>query len=276
MPLFYVSTFARFEDHPVKSRHAEKLALGSLPMFEKPQQRPLILKEAVALSPSVRKLVFDVADGEPFRYAAGQYVDLYVPGAVDEEGAPLKRSYSIASAPNHAQPERFEIAVTHVEGGPASARLHELSVGEAIEMHGPSGLFTRLKDPLDTPSIYVGTGTGLSPLRAMIHDELRARPSGPQMVLIFGARTEADILWQEEFNALASRHERFRYEVTLSRAERTWHGRRGYVQEHIRELIDATSHVYICGLSKMVTEVRDLLKHGLGFDRKQVHSERYD
>jgi ferredoxin-NADP reductase len=35
------------------------------------------------------------------------------------------------------------------------------------------------------------------------------------------------------------------------------------------------SHLYICGLSRMVSEVRRTAKE-LGFDRKHIHSERYD
>lgn len=35
-------------------------------------------------------------------------------------------------------------------------------------------------------------------------------------------------------------------------------------------------HVFVCGLSEMVNDVRDLLKQSLGYDRKHIHSERYD
>jgi NADPH-dependent ferric siderophore reductase len=34
--------------------------------------------------------------------------------------------------------------------------------------------------------------------------------------------------------------------------------------------------VYICGLQKMVSAVRDLLRKEMGLERQQVHSERYD
>ena len=37
-----------------------------------------------------------------------------------------------------------------------------------------------------------------------------------------------------------------------------------------------TTHVYVCGLTKMITEVRRTLKEDLGVDRRRVHSERYD
>jgi CDP-4-dehydro-6-deoxyglucose reductase, E3 len=34
--------------------------------------------------------------------------------------------------------------------------------------------------------------------------------------------------------------------------------------------------VYICGLERMVSAVRDLMRKQMGVERKQVHSERYD
>jgi NADPH-dependent ferric siderophore reductase len=34
--------------------------------------------------------------------------------------------------------------------------------------------------------------------------------------------------------------------------------------------------VFVCGLSAMVNEVRTVLKQALGYDRKHIHTERYD
>ena len=64
------------------------------------------------LSPSVRSLRFRMADGRPVGHEAGQYVDLVVP---TRRGLPFRRSYSIASAPDPARADVFEVAVTRVE-----------------------------------------------------------------------------------------------------------------------------------------------------------------
>lgn len=246
-------------------------------MLQKPRRRPVQLVGARPLSPATRELTFAVTDGEPFDYVAGQWVDLEIeiPGLNPEPG---KRAYSIASAPNPDARDKFDVAVTRVDGGPVSTALHALNVGATMNMVGPSGLFTRERAPVDVPSLFVGTGTGLSPLRSMIHDELRERPTGASLTLVFGCRSEADILWRAEMEALAAKYDRFRYEITLSRPDAGWKGRSGYVQTHLRELIADTNqvHVYICGLTRMVTEARQVLKEDLKLDRRQVHSERYD
>jgi len=232
---------------------------------------------ADALSPSVRALELRAVDGAPIAHVAGQWVNLDVPLAAPGEGERVaRRAYSIASAPRAADAGRFEIAVTRVEGGEASAVLHDVPVGAQLAFDGPHGFFTREAER-DESALLVGTGTGLCPLRAMLEDEL-ARASGPRIALLFGCRTEGDILWREQLEAWARERPRFSLHVTLSRPGAEWAGRSGYVQAHVRELASELGKpiVYACGLSPMVADVRRVLKDELGYDRKRIRSERYD
>jgi ferredoxin-NADP reductase len=54
------------------------------------------------------------------------------------------------------------------------------------------------------------------------------------------------------------------------------------VQAHLAEIVGALREVapnanaYVCGLDRMVSAVRGALRDGLGFERRQVHAERYD
>ncbi len=240
----------------------------------RPDRRELLLESARTLTPAVRELVFRTADGEAFDYVAGQWVTLYV---VTDDGE-LQRSYSIAASPDPAEPDRIELAVTFVEGGPASGALHAMSLGTRLDARGPLGFFTLDGIPREAPLVLVGTGTGVAPLRAMLQAELRRSPvEGPPITLLFGCRTPADILFRAELEALAAAHGRFHYASTLSRSEDDWPGLTGYVQTHLGEhCAGRETHVFICGLSKMVKDVRRLLKADFGYDRKRIHTERYD
>lgn len=219
------------------------------------------------LSPSVMSLKLGLP-GEPLTFRAGQWINLFVPHA----DGPIKRAYSIASAP---QERTIELAVTRVEHGRASPIIHTLKPGDDVAIDGPHGLFTR-DDPSEA-AIFVATGTGLSPFRSMLLDEL-ARSRLAPLTLLFGARTQADLLYRAQLEQIARAHAQFRYEVTLSRPDPGWTGRGGYVQTHLAALVRelGAPHVYVCGLTKMVVEVRALLKGELGYDRKRIHSERYD
>jgi ferredoxin-NADP reductase len=233
------------------------------------------LVSACALSPSVRSLTFERTDGAPLAFEAGQWISLVLPNEAGE----LRRSYSIASEPNGAP--RFEIAVTHVANGPGSSFLHALDAGEALTAIGPQGFFTR---PLAhaPPSIFVATGTGVTPFRSMLRAALAAGDTTPTW-LLFGARHEADILYRDELASMAKAHPHLRVEVTLSRPHDGWSGRRGYVQAHLREMLESLAaqtnsepHVYACGLTRMTTAVRDLLRKDMALPRERVHTERYD
>lgn len=218
-----------------------------------------------ALSPSVQSLSLELPPEFVFR--AGQWLHLHVETAQGTQ----KRAYSIASGPG-VRP--VELAVTRVAEGVVSPLLCAIEPGAAVRVDGPHGFFTR--DVPAEPALFVGTGTGLSPLRSML-SELLADPEHPPVTLLFGVRTEADILWREELERW-TRDPNFRLEVTLSRPSAGWHGRTGYVQSHVAELARALGepHVFICGLSPMVGAVRALCKQELGYDRKRIHSERYD
>ncbi len=227
------------------------------------------------LSPNVRELHFERLDGTAFDFQAGQWVSLVLP-LPDGEG---RRAYSIASAPDGSP--GLAIAVTKVEGGPGSTFLHALEEGGTVRAIGPQGFFTRPRGP-DHPSLFIGTGTGVTPLRSMILDALAHGDDSP-MTLLFGVRNVEDRLYVEELESLAERHPNFRLEFSLSRAPEDWAKRRGYVQTHVEELwrdLESRNagapHAYICGLERMVGSVRDLLRKQMGVERKQVHSERYD
>lgn len=232
----------------------------------------VVLDSARALTPSVRELTFRRADGEPLTFAAGQWMSFVLP--LDEGEA--RRAYSIASAPGH---DRFDIAVTRVDGGPGSTYLHGLAPGARLRAIGPQGFFTRPRSP-DLPALFIGTGTGVTPLRSMIHDAVAQGHEKP-MVLLAGVRTEEDRLYREELEALSAAHPNFRVEYTLSRANDGWQGRRGWVQEHVPKLFEELGahgepHAWICGLERMVSAVRDTLRKQMNVPRQQVHSERYD
>lgn len=233
------------------------------------ERRRLELVDAKVLSPEVRWLAFRRLEGPPIEYVAGQYVNLFAPDGTF-------RSYSMCASPMASDPDRIELAVTRVAEGAMSRALHALPIGRVVEADGPWGLFTLARAPREASKLFVATGTGVTPIRAMLEEELRREDA--RATLLFGCRSRADVLFREEFAAWAERHPGFRYEVTFSQEENAAFGRCGYVQSHLREVVTSLGepHVFLCGLRAMIDEVRCVLKDDLGFDRKKIHTERYD
>jgi ferredoxin-NADP reductase len=222
------------------------------------------------LAPSVRELTFDPGPG--FHFVPGQWVSFRIP---QPGGEMIPRAYSIASAP---RPDgTFDVAVTRVEGGPGSEFLHTVEPGTTLTMTHAQGFFTL--NPIVRPVLLVGTGTGVSPLRSMLLGALPERDESTSFTLLFGVRTEQDLLYRAEFDALAREWPGFRFLPSLSRPAPAWSGRTGYVQTHLVELVRTLGgdcDVYVCGLNRMIKEVRRVLKDELGFTRERIHTERYD
>ncbi|HXM23287.1 MAG TPA: FAD-dependent oxidoreductase [Terriglobales bacterium] len=252
------------------------------------------LVRSAALSELTKHLEFEMTGIPRFGFVAGQWLSFKTNMPDGEE---ITRAYSIASPP--ADDNRFALCLNRVQDGFMSNFLCDMKEGDEISCQGPFGDFI-LRPPL-RDTIFIATGTGIAPLRSMLHwlfasnprldkpesdKDGRGRPSsidaqarhqGRQLWLIFGNRTETVIYYHDEFQRLAEEHANFHYLPTLSRGGPDWKGLRGYVQEHVPAIAQgrADMHAYICGLDKMVKANRDLLK-SLGWDRKSILYEKYD
>jgi ferredoxin-NADP reductase len=230
------------------------------------------LVRSVSLSEQTKHLEFEVSGKARFGFVAGQWLSLRTNKPDGEE---ITRAYSIASPPT--EDSRFALCLNRVQDGFMSNFLCDMKEGEDIGCQGPFGDFI-LRPPL-RDTIFIATGTGIAPFRSMLHWLLAdpARHQDKQLWLLFGNRTEQDIYYHQEFLTLAAQHANFHYLPTLSRSAPEWQGLRGYVQEHVRGIVqDRTDrHAYICGLDKMIKANRELLK-GLGWDRKSILYEKYD
>jgi ferredoxin-NADP reductase len=248
------------------------------------------LLRSVPLSEFTKHLEFEVEGVPRFGFVAGQWLSVK---AHTPEGGEITRAYSIASPPSANG--QFAFCLNRVQDGFMSNYLCDLDEGAEISFQGPFGDFI-LRPPL-RDTLFIATGTGIAPFRSMLHGlfesaigsseigsdvQITRLPDRPitrscEFWLLFGARYEQDIYYREEFERLATEHTNFRFLPTLSRGTPEWTGLRGYVQEHVKQIVgDRTDmHAYICGLDKMVSANRELLK-SLGWDRKSIRVEKYD
>jgi ferredoxin-NADP reductase len=229
------------------------------------------LTRSIALTEFTRHLELQVTSADHFGFVPGQWLSTK---ASTPEGEEITRAYSIASPPANGN---FAFCLNRVQDGFMSNHLCNLPEGTEVTFQGPFGNFILHPPMRDT--LFVATGTGIAPIRSMLHWLLAdpERHAGRELWLLFGARTENDLYYREEFRRLAADHENFHFLPTLSRATPDWRGLQGYVQEHVQAIVAGRQDMqtYICGLARMVKANRDLLK-GLGWDRTAIHYERYD
>ena len=234
---------------------------------------PLKLVSRRMIAPTVAHLSFVRDDGQPLDYIPGQFIQVHFAYA---DGTPARRSYSLATQHDHARApgESVEIAVSYVAGGAATALFEGMPLGGSVDASGPFGRFCLL----------IGTGTGITPYRAMLPllEQLMAA-RGVEVVLLQGARTPAELLYGDEFRAFATAHPGFRYVPCLSRelpAIDSPHAhadvRHGYVQNALAELApDAEGDIaYLCGNPDMVDACFEALK-AAGLPVPQIRREKY-
>src|SRR5690349_22269365 len=169
------------------------------------------------LAPAVRHMAFERADGKPFAFVPGQFVQIHFLYA---DGKATKRSYSVATVGDGsaAPVERVEIAVSYVEGGAATALLSNLEEGGSVDASGPYGRFCLMDADANRRYLLVGTGTGVTPYRAMLPQLAQVMAQrGVEVVLFFGARTPAELIYGEDFYAFAAAHPNFRFVPCFSR-----------------------------------------------------------
>ncbi len=126
----------------------------------------------------------------PTGHRAGQH---YVLRLTAPDGYTAQRSYSVASAPDGGN--ELELTVERLEGGEVSGYLHEVvEVGDELEIRGPIGGFFVWEDG---PALFVGGGSGLVPLMAMLR---LARTTGrsDQVRLVASVRTPTDLYYADE------------------------------------------------------------------------------
>jgi ferredoxin-NADP reductase len=205
-------------------------------------------------TPLVREVIFRMVDPPLLEYRAGQYIILR---SVMMGEKLIKRAYSIACPPRDFT--TFSLCVKKILGGPSSHFVHTLQEGDRVEFSGPWGKFT-CPDIDGKDLAFVVTGTGFSPVRALIHD-LLGRGCPRRISFYWGLREENDLFCLDELGALAQRHPNFTFTIALSRPNGRWPGPVGRVTDLFRsgEVETEGREFYLSGNGAMIREVEEML-----------------
>jgi ferredoxin-NADP reductase len=222
------------------------------------------LIESTPISAAVRLLTFEVPEGVSLNFLPGQSIRIEVP----INGKTVSLAYSIASSPGPGN--RFELCIKAGKQGSPPERLFELRIGEQIRFGRPQGEFVLRQ--LNEDAVFLAAGTGIAPIRSMIHSLMRQN-GGHAVQLLFGSRDAQSLLFHAEFLALARQHPRFQYLPVLSRAGDDWLGARGHVQHHLAGILPLSGRAYLCGPPAMVRSASAALSQ-MGWPEQLIHYDR--
>lgn len=240
----------------------------------------LTVKEVRRETPDAVSVALEVPEAlrDAFRFAPGQYLTL----RRVFDGQECRRSYSICAGLDDGE---LRVGIKRVAGGAFSTWATEgLKPSDRIEAMPPEGRFGLMPNPeAKVPRTVLGVacGSGITPLLS-IAKSLLAREPQSRVVLLYGNRSAADIMFREELEDLKDRHlSRLTVVHVLSREKHelaALHGRldttrvAALVPGLVRPgEIDAA---FLCGPSGMPEAATEALV-GLGLMPERIHVERF-
>ena len=204
-------------------------------------------------------------------FSAGQYLSV----TLKIGNMTLTRPYSLASSPREALEGIYMLTIQKVEGGLASQFIHDnWHVGTEIDVSEPLGHFTY--EPLRDASTVVGVvgGSSITPFRSLA----KAIADGDEdcdLVIIYGSRTLADTMFQEDLKALEASCPRIRLVNVFSHEVREGYEHGFITADLIRKYApEGEFSLFVCGPPVMRNFV-DKEIETLGLRRKFIRNELF-
>lgn len=208
----------------------------------------------------------DTHDTKTFRFALPEHATLdmlpgdhlFVHATID--GKPVKRPYTPSSMPGATG--HFDLTVKRYETGVISRYLHERQVGETVLMSGPNP-GGHWMDGMANKVGFVAGGSGITPMIAIIRWIL-ARNQNVDLFLLYANKTEADIIFREEWDAYVRAQTNFHCHHVLSEPPAGWSQGTGRISETtLRTHLPppgADTVIFLCGPPPMVDAIETTLK----------------
>ena len=202
-----------------------------------------------------------------FTYKAGQFMMVTIRNREHK----LRKSFSMSSSPTEEKYLEFTKKLT---GHEFSNTLEALAVGGWIEIEGPYGSFT-FEGEYEKLCMLSG-GVGITPLRS-ICKYCTDTKLDVSIILIYGNRTEKNIIFREDFEQMQRQNRNLRVVLALDEPGEGWGGETGIINVDMlkRNVSDYLERVfYTCGPPGMVQAMTNLLK-SLNTSEKQIRTENF-
>jgi len=211
---------------------------------------PCRIQKMERVDDDVMVLQLRLPANEKLVYLPGQFIEFLL-----KDGS--RRSFSIANPPHDA--ELLQLHVRHVAGGQFTDHVFgKMKERDILRFEGPLGTFF-LREESDKPVVFVASGTGFAPIKAVIEHMFHKAIARP-MTLYWGGRRPKDLYLNELANRWTAEHPGFTYVPVISDGlpEDAWTGRSGFVHRAVmRDFPDLSLHqVYACGVPIMVDSAR--------------------
>ena len=209
-------------------------------------------------------------------FSVGQYLSIHLTIG----NMKLSRPYSLASSPREALAGTYILTIKRVEGGLASQYiLDNWVVGTKVTASEPLGVFTY--EPLRDAKTIIGIagGSGITPFRSLAK-AIADGDEDAELILLYGSRTLADAVFQEEFKALEQACPKFKL-VNILSAEEVEGYEKGFITAELikKYAPEGEYSIFLCGPQAMyefVDKEIETLKLRKKFIRHELFGEYFN
>ncbi len=242
-------------------------------VVQMPEARGLTMEGSLG---RVDWLTHDIAEvflelERPVTYKPGQYASI----APTDNSMPA-RCYSFAHAGDPEGNTTVSFFVRRIPDGNLSHWLtDDAHLGKPVTLSAVTGdCYLR---EAELPMLCLAGGSGLSPILAILEDALQRGQDTRPMNLLFGARTQADLYYRDQLEALA---EKWRAEFTFTPVlshepeDSDWTGQRGWLADAVTAENAGGRQAYLCGPPPMIDTCLEKLE-ALGVSAEQIFFDRF-
>jgi len=224
------------------------------------------VKEIIPRTYNVRSFRFPRP--KTLSYKSGQFLFITMKA---ENGKELSKHFSFSSSPTEQGHIEFTKKLSESE---FSTALKSLKEGDWVRIDAPYGKFT-FEGEHERIGL-LGGGIGITPFRSICKyctDKLL----NTKITLLYGNRTENDIVFRKEFETMQEDNKNLRVVFTLNEANSGWKGAVGTINAEMvkKEIPDYRETVfYTCGPPPMVEAMEKLIEQ-LGLPKTQLNREYF-
>ncbi len=173
---------------------------------------PCRVEKMEKVTDDVMVLFLKLPANERLQFFAGQYIDI-----LQKDGKP--RSFSLANAPH--DDGFLELHIRNIAGGTFTHHVfNEMKERDILRIKGPLGTFF-LREDSDKPIVFVASGTGFAPVKAIIEHALKIGFKR-EMHFYWGVRKAADLYMLDKIKSWEAHGIKFTPVVSDEAVERTY------------------------------------------------------
>jgi len=200
----------------------------------------------------------------PFSFFPGQYANIYLDTITP-------RAYSIASSPH--QRDCLEFFINTRTGGFGGDAITRIQQGQSLRILAPFGNFIPTLTDLDRPKVFISYGTGVAPLRSMVHWFLAQGKQTP-LLIFHGSRKKEEIFLSDEFHGFTQQYQQVGYYISVRDQDKQ--GSSLMTEQLLSQIsVLQQAEIYLCGGSRFIQTIcQPLLQNGV--QQHQIFYEKYD